>query len=87
MLLAIGVLSIGTSFVVPNLLALISLKEPNASGWAFGMQSSFSGIGQVAGPLIGTGLYAINNQAPFYTTGALFVATSIGIFKNHTNSK
>jgi len=86
MLLAIGILSIGTSFVVPNLLSLISLKEPNASGWAFGMQSSFSGIGQVAGPLIGTGLYAINNQAPFYTTGALFVATSISLFKNQTNS-
>ncbi len=86
LLLAIGVLSVGTSFVVPNLLSLVSLKEPNASGWAFGMQSSFSGIGQVAGPLIGTGLYAINTQAPFYTTGALFVVTSIGLFKNHSNS-
>ena len=79
----IGLLSIGTSFVVPNLLSLISLKEPNASGWAFGMQSSFGGIGQIAGPLMGTGLYAVNNTAPFYSVGALFVTTSIIQFKKY----
>lgn len=77
LLASIGLFSIGTSFVVPNLLSLISLKEPNASGWAFGMQASFGGIGQIAGPLIGTGLFAVNNNAPFYTAGALFVTTSI----------
>jgi DHA1 family multidrug resistance protein-like MFS transporter len=80
---AIGIFSLGTSFIVPNLLSLISLKEPNASGWAFGMQSSFSGIGQIAGPLIGIGLYAVNNDAPFYTTGVLFITTSIIIFKKY----
>lgn len=87
LLASIGLFSIGTSFVVPNLLSLVSLKEPGASGWAFGMQSSFSGIGQIAGPLIGTWLYAVNNAAPFYTAGALFVTTSFIEFKKHSSYK
>lgn len=62
--------------VVPNLLALVSLKEPGSSGWALGMQSSFSGIGQIAGPLVGTTLYTLSPGSSFYITGGLLVATS-----------
>jgi DHA1 family multidrug resistance protein-like MFS transporter len=37
------------------------------------MQSSFSGIGQIVGPLFGTAIYTLNNNAPFYVAGGLLV--------------
>jgi len=85
-LVTIGILGLGSSLIVPNLLALVSLKEPKSSGWALGMQSSFSGIGQMAGPLAGTALYAISPGSPFYVTGGLLVATSIISFQNLTKT-
>ncbi len=80
-LMAIGIFGLGSSLVVPNLLALVSLRESQSSGWALGMQSSFSGIGQMAGPLASTALYALNPGSPFYLTGALLVGTSLVGFK------
>tara|TARA_B100001115_G_C15842984_1_gene423293 strand:- start:1418 stop:2656 length:1239 start_codon:yes stop_codon:yes gene_type:complete len=83
-LLAIGIFGLGSSLIVPNLLALVSLKDPSSSGWALGMQSSFSGIGQITGPLAGTALYALSPGSPFYITGGLLVATSLlGFHKLH----
>jgi len=75
--LAIGIFGLGSSLVVPNLLALVSMKDPQSSGWAMGMQSSFSGIGQMVGPLAGTALYTLSPGSPFYITGALLVGTSL----------
>ncbi len=75
-LLTIAIFGLGSSLIVPNLLAQVSLREPKSSGWALGMQSSFSGIGQIIGPLAGTALYAFIPVSPFYITGGLLVATS-----------
>lgn len=89
-LLNIGVFGLGSSLIVPNLLAQISLKEPKSSGWALGMQSSFSGIGQIIGPLAGTALYILSPYSPFYIISGLLVITSIIVFKtlyeNSTNT-
>lgn len=76
-LIIIALFGLGASMVIPNLLALISLKEDNSSGWAIGMQSSFGGIGQMLGPITGTALYIMNPSLPFYATGALLVATAL----------
>ena len=81
-LVLIGLFGLGSSLVVPNLLASISKKDPEASGWAFGMQSSFSGIGQMLGPLAGTALYTINAQIPFILAGALLLITSLVQWKS-----
>jgi DHA1 family multidrug resistance protein-like MFS transporter len=70
---SIGLFGLGTSLVIPNLITLISLQENRSSGWALGMQSSFSGIGQIVGPLFGTAIYTLNNNAPFYVAGGLLV--------------
>ena len=87
-LVTIGIFGLGSSLIVPNLLALVSLKEPKSSGWALGMQSSFSGIGQMAGPLAGTALYALSPASPFYVTGGLLVATSfIGFHSLNRSSR
>tara|TARA_R110001592_G_scaffold64751_7_gene198904 strand:+ start:1795 stop:3030 length:1236 start_codon:yes stop_codon:yes gene_type:complete len=87
-LVTIGIFGLGSSLIVPNLLALVSLKEPKSSGWALGMQSSFSGIGQMIGPLAGTALYTLNPGSPFYITGGLLVATSfIGFHKLNKSSR
>jgi DHA1 family multidrug resistance protein-like MFS transporter len=70
---AIGLFGLGTSLVIPNLITLISLQGNKSSGWALGMQSSFSGIGQIVGPLLGTAIYTLNRSAPFYVAGGLLV--------------
>lgn len=80
-LLTIGIFGLGSSLIVPNLLAQVSLKEPKSSGWALGMQSSFSVIGQIIGPLAGTAFYAFSPASPFYIIGGLMVATSFTGFK------
>tara|TARA_R110001592_G_scaffold68626_2_gene210308 strand:- start:3289 stop:4524 length:1236 start_codon:yes stop_codon:yes gene_type:complete len=87
-LVTIGIFGLGSSLIVPNLLALVSLKEPKSTGWALGMQSSFSGIGQMAGPLAGTALYALSPGSPFYVTGGILVATSfIGFHSLNKSSR
>lgn len=77
---AIGLFGLGTSLVIPNLISLISMQENNSSGWALGMQSSFSGIGQIAGPLLGTAIYSLNSKAPFYTAGSVLVVLAFILF-------
>jgi DHA1 family multidrug resistance protein-like MFS transporter len=76
-LLVIALFGLGASMVIPNLLAIISLKEDSSSGWAIGMQSSFGGAGQILGPITGTALYIINPSSPFYLTGGLIIATAL----------
>lgn len=76
-LVIIGIFGSGASLVIPNLLAQVSLKDDNSSGWAIGMQSSFGGIGQIFGPLTGTALYIINPSIPYYFTGGLLIATAL----------
>jgi len=80
----IALFGLGSSVVVPNLLAFISKRDPQSSGWAFGMQSSFSGIGQMIGPLAGTALYTINGQIPFFAAGGLLILSAILQLKNLT---
>lgn len=81
-LIFIGVFGAGASLVIPNLLAQVSLKDDNSSGWAIGMQSSFGGIGQILGPLTGTALYMINPSIPYYFTGGLLLATALVCLNN-----
>lgn len=85
-LILIGVFGLGASLVIPNLLALISLKDDNSSGWAIGMQASFGGIRQILGPVIGTALYMISNSIPFYVTGGLLIAASFIGFNNYSGN-
>lgn len=80
---AIGLFGLGTSLVIPNIIALISLQEPGTSGWALGMLFSFSGIGQIAGPLLGTAIYSLNSQAPFYTAGSILVLLAFIQFEKY----
>lgn len=81
-LIVIAIFGLGASMVIPNLLAIISLKEDNSSGWAIGMQSSFGGIGQILGPITGTALYILNPSSPFYFTGGLLIATALVSLNN-----
>jgi DHA1 family multidrug resistance protein-like MFS transporter len=80
-LLAISFFGLGTSFIIPNLLAQVSLKNSSSSGWAFGMQSSFGGIGQMIGPLVGTVVFVLNKTAPFIIIGSISILTALFIMK------
>ncbi len=80
-LLAIGLFGLGTSFIVPNILAQVSLKNASSSGWAFGMQSSFGGIGQMIGPLIGSAVFVLNGNAPFILIGIISILTALFLLK------
>ena len=80
-LLAIGLFGLGTSFIVPNILAKVSLKNSNSSGWAFGMQSSFGGIGQMIGPLIGAAVFVLNESVPYLLIGGISILTALYILK------
>ncbi|MEQ8624422.1 MAG: MFS transporter [Vicingaceae bacterium] len=81
-LLAIGLFGLGTSFIVPNILAQVSLKNSSSSGWAFGMQSSFGGIGQMIGPLIGSAVFVLNGNAPFILMAIISILTAFFLLKN-----
>lgn len=80
-IIVIGLFGLGTSFIIPNLLAQISLKNSDSSGWAFGMVSSFGGVGQILGPLVGTSLFLLNSDAPYILMAIISIATSFFILK------
>jgi len=82
LLTAIGLFGLGTSFIIPNILAQVSLKNSSSSGWAFAMQSSFGGIGQIIGPLIGSALFIFNKNAPFVLIGIISILTALVFLKN-----
>jgi len=86
LLTAIGLFGLGTSFIIPNILAQVSLKNSSSSGWAFAMQSSFGGIGQIIGPLIGSAVFIFNKNAPFVLIGIISILTAL-IFLKKTMSK
>lgn len=85
-LLTIGLFGLGTSFIVPNILAQVSLKNSSSSGWAFGMQSSFGGIGQMIGPLIGSAVFVLNGNAPFILIGIISILTALFLLKMGSRS-
>ncbi|GAA4429584.1 tetracycline resistance MFS efflux pump [Pontibacter saemangeumensis] len=76
-LLTIGLFALGASLAIPNLLAAVSLKGGNSPGQVLGIQSAFNGVGQIIGPLAGTGLYAVAEPAPFITGGMLLLTASL----------
>lgn len=76
-LLLISLFGIGSSFIVPNLLAAVTLQARISPGNALGWQYSFSGIGQIAGPVGGVALFAVNKNAPFLTGGILLLLIAI----------
>lgn len=83
-ILLIILYGLGSSLVVPNLLAGITIKSPQHSGSALGWQSSFNGIGQIAGPIGGAMVYSIHKTAPFLIGGLLLfiVAGQQLIYRN-----
>ena len=54
----------------------------DTTGWAFGMQSSFGGIGQMIGPLIGSAVFVLNGNAPFILMAIISILTAFFLLKN-----
>lgn len=51
------------------------------AGLAFGMQSSFGGIGQMIGPLIGAAVFVLNESVPYLLIGGISILTALYILK------
>ena len=72
----IGVLVLGAALISPNLLALISIRTQVSAGLALGLQTTATSLGQIAGPLVGSGLLAWNVALPFQSTAGLLLLAS-----------
>ena len=63
--------------VGPSSLALLSRQvDPRSQGKVVGLYQSFGSLARVAGPIIGTTLYAKNYLLPFLTAGVLLVVNA-----------
>lgn len=67
----VGLLALGSSFVSPNLAALISKRGGSRRvGAALGVQNSVNNLGQAIGPLLGVALFIWRVNAPYLLTAA-----------------
>ena len=63
--------------VGPSSMALLSRQvDPRSQGKVIGLYQSFGSLARVAGPILGTTLYAQNYLLPFLTAGVLLVVNA-----------
>jgi DHA1 family multidrug resistance protein-like MFS transporter len=76
----VGLLALGTSFVSPNLAALVSKRGGSRRvGAALGVQNAANSLGQAAGPLLGGALFIWQMNAPYLLTAAMLVMVASAI--------
>jgi DHA1 family multidrug resistance protein-like MFS transporter len=76
----VGLLALGTSFVSPNLAALISKRGGSRRvGAALGVQNAANSLGQAGGPLLGGALFIWQMNAPYLLTAAMLVMAALAI--------
>ena len=74
----VGLLAFGMSFISPNLAALISKRGGNRRvGAALGVQNAANSLGQASGPLLGGALFIWQMNAPYFLAGALLIAVAL----------
>lgn len=66
-------LAVGGSLIVPQLTAMVSLKDDRNVAGNLSVQTSVNSIGQMLGPLLGTWLAGEHTWAPFIVSGSLLV--------------
>jgi MFS family permease len=69
-LLALGFFTITLALIGPALNSYISSFASEHQGTVMGMNSAFTSLGRVAGPLWGGFIYDINIEYPFFTGAA-----------------
>jgi len=68
------VFSAGNALLRPCVTSLITQKTKVSVGVASGLSSSMDSLGRIAGPLFGTGLFAIGADLPYLVSGSLCLA-------------
>jgi len=72
-----AVAAFGMGWVYPSVSALAANSvEAHEQGAAAGSVGAAQGLGIILGPLVGTGIYALDNGAPFALIGAMLLAAS-----------
>lgn len=74
---SIAVLAGGMAILAPNLAAAVTDRRPHAPGASLGLQNTALGVGQVAGPLVGTALFTVNVRLPFVAMA--LVCLTVGV--------
>lgn len=82
-LLTTFVLFVGFDLMRPAITSYLSKVAGNEQGFAGGMNSTFTSIGNIFGPIIGGFLFDINFNYPYYfATIVLLIGTIIALFWN-----
>jgi len=81
LLVVLAPMSFGNGITQPALSALISkLARREDQGGTLGMGESASALGRIAGPLLGTGTYALSHAFPYLAGGALMAIAAVVAF-------
>lgn len=62
---SVALLALGMALITPNLLTLIANRSGPSTGAGIGLQSTFSSLGQVTGPVLGGLLFGWQAALPF----------------------
>ena len=73
----VALLSLGMSFIAPNLAALISKRGGQRVGTALGIQNAVNSLGQGSGPILGGVLFVLYRNAPYFLSGSLLVVIAL----------
>lgn len=82
-LAAVSLLALGVAFVTPNLLTLAADRSGPQAGMGLGLLNTAGGLGQIAGPLLGSVLFAWQADLPFLAAGAVALAVAVGAARRH----
>ena len=66
------------AILAPNLAAAVTDRRPHAPGASLGLQNTALGVGQVAGPLVGSALFTVNARLPFVVMAFTCLAVGMG---------
>jgi len=80
---AVAVLGVGFALISPNLLTLVANRGEPHTGTALGLLNAFTGLGQVAGPLVGGLLFVVNVDRPFEVAGTLILGIALWMIARH----
>lgn len=79
MLLTSAIYTIGTSFIGPTSLTLVTQNSEQGQGTSLGLMQSFGSLGRIIGPVIGGGLYELNNFIPYVAGAIIMIIAYLGI--------
>jgi DHA1 family multidrug resistance protein-like MFS transporter len=74
---AVSLLALGVAFLTPNLLTLAADRSGPQAGRGLGLLNTASGLGQIAGPLLGSLLFAWRADLPFLVAGGIALAVGV----------